>query len=256
MKYPNAYQRFNQTLTALTFSVIAVPFISTAFAAQSISTMSDEERTDMGKSEEASQQIIRAKQNPNEIRYSEREQAAIDLAIAKVNEQTPVTADSISHLKVRAINWSDSSMGCGKPGVEYLQRVIPGYLVAFNANEQLFTVHIGNGTAIICNRLQDIIAEKQKRGLAMNRLHKAAKVDLAEKLKVKPEEITVTKIRRENWTDSSLGCPVEGMEYVQGPIEGVRIQMTCRDKEYEYRAALDGTEFISCEKIISCHPTE
>ena len=188
--------------------------------------------------------------------YSEQEQAAIDLAIRTVNERTPVSKDSISHLQIRSMQWPDSSLGCPEPGGEYLQQVIPGYLVNFNVNQQMYSVNVGNGSAVICDQINDFMAKKRKRGQAIIQLHEAAKVDLADKLMVKTEQIAVTHMQLETWPDSSLGCPVAGQQYQQGPVEGLRIEMTCKDREYEYRAAFDGGEFVSCKKIVSCHETE
>ena len=41
-----------------------------------------------------------------------------------------------------------------------------------------------------------------------------------------------------------------------GAVEGLQISMSCRDRQYEYRTALEPVEFISCEKITPCHEIE
>ena len=209
-----------------------------------------------GLTEEQAQVVANARLQQAENKYSEREKAAIDLAIHTVNEKEPVSKDSITHLRIRSMQWPDSSLGCGEPGVQYLQRVIPGYFVSFSANEKIYTVHVGDGTAIVCDRFNDLASERQKRGRAVITAHNNARADLAEKLKVDPEMITVTKMKSETWPDSSLGCPVAGEHYTQGPFEGLVINMTCRDRQYEYRVALDSGEMKSCKEIVSCYDTE
>ena len=208
-----------------------------------------------GLSREQAQIVEKARMEQAEKGYSEREQAAIDLAIRTVNENEPVSRDSITHLRIRAVEWPDSSLGCGEPGAEYLQRVVPGYFVSFSADEKIYTVHVGGDTAIVCDKFNEMMSERQKRGREVIRAHNAARADLAEKLMVDPEMVKVTKIRAETWPDTSLGCPVAGEDYTQGPVEGVIINMTCRDKQYEYHVALDSGELKSCREIVSCYET-
>ena len=209
-----------------------------------------------GLTREQAEVVAKAREAQAAHGYSEREQAAIDLAIRAVSETTPVSQDSVSHLRIRAIEWPDSSLGCPEPGAEYLQRVIPGHLVSFNVEQELYTVHVGDNSAVVCDRFNDVMAKRQERGRAIINTHRAAKLNLAEKLMVDPEMITVTKIKQETWADSSHGCPVEGEPYAQGPVEGLIIDMTCRDKHYEYRVVLGTEDFVSCEKLVSCHETE
>ncbi len=221
-----------------------------------MTTMNEGERTIMGISEEQQQAIAKAREELSAKRYSEQDQAAIDLAIRTVNERTPVSRDSVSNLRVRPIQWPNSSLGCAEPGVSYLQRVIPGYVVSFNVEDKIYSVHIGDGSAVICDRINDYFAERRKRSMSIIRTYEAARVDLAKKLYVEAEQITITDIKQETWPDMSLGCPAAGEKYKAGPVEGLRIKMTCRDREYEYRSPLDGGDFVSCQKIVSCHETE
>jgi len=209
-----------------------------------------------GLSKEQAQEIAKAREEQAAMQYSKQEQAAIDLAIGKVNQITPVSKDSLEHLRIRSMQWPDSSLGCPEPGVQYLQRVIPGYLVSFTIDEKMYTVNIGDNSAIICDRVNDFLEHRKNRGASVIKAHNAARLDLAEKLMVDPEVITVTKIKIVTWPDSNLGCPVTGEQPTQKPVEGLIINMTCRDKEYEYRVALDGEEFISCKELVSCHETE
>jgi len=209
-----------------------------------------------GLTEEQAQAVANARLKQAENQYSEREKAAIDLAIRTVNEREPVSKESVTHLRVRSVQWPDSSLGCGEPGVAYLQRVVPGYFVSFSANEKVYTVHVGDNSAIVCDKFNDLMTERQKRGRAAIMAHNNARADLAKKLNVDPEMITVTKMKTETWPDSSLGCPVAGEKYTQGPIEGLVIDMACRDRQYEYHVALDSGEMKSCKEIVSCYDTE
>ena len=204
-------------------------------------------------SEEQAQVVTRAREEQAAKSYSRQEQEAIDLAISKVNETTPASRDTVTNIRIRSMQWPDSSLGCAEPGAEYLQRVIPGYLVSFVVDGTIHTVNIGDNRAVVCERVNQFMLERKKRADAVISAHKTARLDLAERLNVDPELVNVSKIKLETWSDSSLGCPQPGQQYEQGPIEGLKINMTCRDKQYEYRVPLEGGDFIICKEIISCH---
>ena len=206
-----------------------------------------------GLNEEQAETVANARSQQAENQYSDREKAAIDLAVSTVNEKEPVSRDSITHLRIRSMEWPDSSLGCGEPGVAYMQRVIPGYFVSFSANGKVYTVHVGEDTAVVCDKFNELMTERQKRGREVIKAHNDARADLAEKLMVDPDMVKVSRIQLETWPDSSLGCPVDGEHYAPGPVEGVVIDMTCRDRQYEYRVALDGGDMKSCKKIESCY---
>lgn len=256
MKTQKNDRPFRRTSLLLAIAMASALVTYSAFASEPESVKGELDSMMTGLSKEQQQKVAKAREEQLAKRYNEKEQQAIDLAILTVNEQTPVSKDSVSHVRIRSTQWPDSSLGCAEPGVEYLQRMIPGYFVSFTANEKIFTVHTGEGTAIVCDRFNDMMAERQKRGMAVIKAQKAARIDLATKLMVDPEEINVTKIKTVTWTDASLGCPVEGQQYKQEPTEGLVISMTCRERQYEYRVTLGGKDFISCKDIVSCHETE
>lgn len=207
-------------------------------------------------SEEQAQVVTEARKEQAEKSYSKEEQAAIDLAISKVNDKIPASRDTVTNIRIRSIQWPDSSLGCAEPGVEYLQKVTPGYLVNLKVDEEFYTVNVGDNRAVICDRINEFMLERRKRADSIMRSHKAAVLDLAERLNVDSELVKVRELKLETWPDSSLGCPHSDQQYKEGPIDGLRINMTCRDKQYEYRVLLEGGDFVICEKIVSCHETE
>ena len=72
------------------------------------------------------------------------------------------------------------------------------------------------------------------------------KADLANRLTISPNEITLVEAIAVEWTNSSLGCPQPGMEYLQVTTPGYRILLQANDQPYEYhtnRAAY----FVYCE---------
>jgi len=256
MKQWNVYRLHYYASALLVIAMATALMTFPVHASEPEPSTSDWQPGNMGLNKEQAQAIAKAREEQSAKSYSKQEQAAIDLAIRTVNEKTPVSRDSISNLRIRVIQWPDSSLGCAEPGVEYLQRVVPGYFVSFSTDDKIYSVHIGDGSAVVCDQINDYLVDRRKRGMSIISTYQAARIDLAKKLKVEPKQITVIKIQPETWKDSSLGCPVSGQQYQPGPIKGLRINMTCRDREYEYRTTLDGGDFVSCKEIVSCHETE
>jgi hypothetical protein len=66
------------------------------------------------------------------------------------------------------------------------------------------------------------------------RLVAAAIADLAQRLGVAPEEITVQSVEAVEWPDTSLGCPLPGMDYAQMVVPGYHVVLMAQGGTYEY----------------------
>ncbi len=60
---------------------------------------------------------------------------------------------------------------------------------------------------------------------------------LAKKLKVKTTEIRMVHVTSMNWPDSSLGCPVEGMHYMQVITPGYKVTLQHAQRAYHVHTA-------------------
>jgi hypothetical protein len=76
-----------------------------------------------------------------------------------------------------------------------------------------------------------------------------AKADLAARLEIAPQQIVLVRSEAVEWSDSSLGCQVEGEDYVQALTAGYRIVLAVGDVYYEYHT--DQQRMLLCEE-----PTE
>jgi hypothetical protein len=256
MKLKTTQRPIGRAIATLAFTITSVLSVLPSYASEPDKPASGLESVITGLDTEQEQAIAKAREEQAKTGYSKQEEAAINLAVSKVSERVPVSREALTNLRIRSIQWPDSSLGCAEPGVEYLQKVVQGYLVNFKFDEEFYTVNVGDGRALICDRVNEFLLERKQRADSVIHAHRTARLDLAEKLMVDPEVVKVNKIKVETWADSSLGCPQPGQQYIAGPIEGLKINMTCRDKTYEYRVPLEGGEFISCKEIISCHETE
>lgn len=72
----------------------------------------------------------------------------------------------------------------------------------------------------------------------------AAKADLAQRLRVEPEEVVVVSFQEVTWPDGSLGCPQPGMSYTQALVEGHRVALRHDDRFFDYHGAADEDPFL------------
>jgi hypothetical protein len=72
----------------------------------------------------------------------------------------------------------------------------------------------------------------------------AATADLAQRLEVSPDDITVVKDEKVTWPDGSLGCPDPSMSYTQALVEGSQVVLSHGDRYYDYHAGPDGVPFL------------
>jgi hypothetical protein len=79
---------------------------------------------------------------------------AVEAAIKALIEQVGVTRGSISVVTVEAVEWSNSCLGCTKPGENCLMVITPGYRIVLKSGENTYTMHTnrGGGRAILCDR--------------------------------------------------------------------------------------------------------
>jgi hypothetical protein len=71
-----------------------------------------------------------------------------------------------------------------------------------------------------------------------------ARVDLAERLGVDPEELEVVSAEEVTWPDGSLGCPEPGMSYTQALVDGSKVVLGYDGRVYLYHAGADGPPFL------------
>lgn len=80
----------------------------------------------------------------------------------------------------------------------------------------------------------------------MESLIEMAKRDLAQRLSISVDEISFVEAKPVVWSDSSLGCPQEGMGYMQVLTPGYLILLEHTGKTFEYHASM-GDTIVTCE---------
>jgi hypothetical protein len=56
-----------------------------------------------------------------------------------LHQITGIPLEKINIVAVEAVEWPDGSLGCGTPGVYYLQVTTPGFLITLEAGGQLYS---------------------------------------------------------------------------------------------------------------------
>ena len=90
-----------------------------------------------------------------------------------------------------------------------------------------------------------ITHENQAAGGSMNLNQQLsfAKKDLADRLGIDQESITIKAARQVTWNSGALGCPKPGMSYTQALVPGVLILFDVSGKPYGYHAQKGGKPF-------------
>jgi hypothetical protein len=70
--------------------------------------------------------------------------------------------------------------------------------------------------------------------------------DLADKLSIERQSITVVSAEAVTWNDGSLGCPKPGEFYTQALVPGYRVILEASGKQVNYHASEKGY-FFRCE---------
>ena len=159
------------------------------------------------------------------------EQRARDALAQRLN----VAPDAVTVQRSEAHTWSDSSMGCGKPGTAALTVITEGYIVTLSAQGAEHSVHVSGDNVVVCDRT----AIPHRSGGAANAhgldvMMEQARQDLAQRLGVEPSKIRLSGMQPHRWDDSALGCPQQGEAVQPGPVDGFRLMLKYSGRVYTY----------------------
>ena len=181
--------------------------------------------------------------------------AAIELAKTTLVQEVGAGADELALVSVTEAVWRDSSLGCRERGTVYTPVVTSGYRVTLRVRGVQSVVHVGEGRAVVCRGASAIqrrsppsapepsAARDSKRpstgAVAGLKLAEQARADLAKKLGVEKDAVTINFFRPAEWPDASLGCPAEGQVYTQQLTKGFTIELSSAGKNYEYHSDMN-----------------
>ncbi len=181
------------------------------------------------------------------------------LAMGALARHLGVGADRVQMRRATPVDWPDSSLGCPKDGESYAQVLTSGYLVTAQAEGQVYSVHVGDGRAIVCGTaLRAVEGAVSKESFEpespialpesekLRELVIQARKDLAGRLSASEESIELLGIEEVVWPDASLGCPRPGKVYPQVMKDGFLIRLRLQKRVYRYHGSQGGAPFL-CE---------
>lgn len=182
---------------------------------------------------DAAQSVAAAEQGATSD--SGREQAE-QRARAALAQRLNIPEDAVTVQRAEPRTWSDSSMGCGKPGTVAATVITEGYAVVLSTQGAEYSVHVSGDNVVVCERgiqlRRDPKGAVNARGLDV--MMEQARQDLAQRLGVDPAKIRLTGMSPQRWDDSGLGCPQQGEAVLAGPVDGFRLMLKYSGRVYTY----------------------
>ena len=175
------------------------------------------------------------------------ERGAAQLAIETLAADLGIPRESIEVDTVKAIEWRDSSLGCPKPGVAYLDVVTPGHKVVLRVGKEIHVVHEAGNRAFRCVQTKNLGGMTAGRDLTFGPQLVAARRDLASRLGVTERDVQFVAAESKTFPDASLGCPEPGMQYAQAQVPGWVLTFRRGERVFTYHA--DDQRAIPCPPI-------
>lgn len=154
----------------------------------------------------------------------------------RLASELSVSTEAVEVIAVEPAEWSDTSLGCPRPGEAYAQVVTPGYRLRLRVEERQYEVHTDTSgeTAVVCE-------QDREEGPA------AAVAYVSESFAVPQEEIEVLSVESVEWPDASLGCPERGKSYAQVITPGYRVILQVEGREVEVHTDRQGRNVVICK---------
>lgn len=178
---------------------------------------------------------------------TDEQRAVAGLAIDALAAELKIPRDGIVVESVTAIDWRDSSLGCPKPGMAYLDVITPGHKVMLSVDGQAYAVHEAKNRAFVCKQAQLAGGLAAGDELEYRRQMLTAQNDLARRLGVPVKEIHPVGGEKRTWEDASLDCPEEGVQYAQVETPGWVLKLRHGERDYTYHA--DAHHTFPCPAI-------
>ena len=80
-------------------------------------------------------------------------QGLVDQATADLASRLSVDASTIATVSAKSVTWPDGSLGCPRPGMNYIQVTVDGTLIELSANGTTYSYHSGGSRApFLCQK--------------------------------------------------------------------------------------------------------
>lgn len=175
--------------------------------------------------------------------------APVQNAIARAARLVGVAPDQVTVVSVQGVDWPDTSLGCPRPGHMYAQVITQGYRVILEAKGQRFEYHTDMGNRAVLATVDGRAATDEggtTRAPAVaveTTAEKACREDLAKRLNIPAQEISVLRTEAVEFPDASLGLAKPDELYAQVLTPGQIIHLMARNTPYLYTSAGKGCHY-------------
>lgn len=146
-------------------------------------------------------------------------------------------------------NFADASLDCPQPGMAYAQVITPGFRVLVEADGRRFDVRIAGTLGRICYRRKPSPDRPADDGTAPRQLGEVARQDLALRLGVSLEAVTITGLRRLKPGETLPGCGEVCAKEAPPSACSVGVQLRAGEQDFGYIALPGGVR--PCPDIAS-----
>ena len=175
-------------------------------------------------------------------------QAAAEQAKAEAARKLRAQASEFTVVAIEPTQWSDSSLGCGKPGAKRTDVMIEGYTVMLERQGKRHQVNVGGSRAVMCDNAGRLGAASQPMSARqLERMTTLARRDLANRLRLDVENVRVANVEARRWTDDDMNCASGGGGAGnapdaggpgQGAGAGYRLELSASGRAYFYHTDL------------------
>jgi hypothetical protein len=160
------------------------------------------------------------------------------LAVAALRKHLKNPAADVEVVSITPIEWRDSSLGCPRPDFSYMQVITPGHLAVLRHAGATYQVHMAEKSAFVCEHAAGEVAKelvpKVEVPVTIERMETLARADLARRLGVSADKVSVESAKPVVWQDLSLGCPEPGQSYKAVPVQGHVLSLVYGGRTYTY----------------------
>lgn len=173
---------------------------------------------------------------------AKRRADAEQLAKATLARDKSIAPASIDVASAEAVTWQDTSLGCPAPDMMYAQRLVSGYKFVLRAAGKSYNVHVGERSAIICDRSDTQAGTTSSPVPPDVQAYRLAREALASARGVSPDRVLLKRARPLAASDPRCRMP-EGRKPEGGTV--YLVELTLGDETVYYAA--DRLAAVPCQ---------
>lgn len=162
------------------------------------------------------------------------------IALRTVAEALGTAPEGGRVISTEARDFPDASLGCPQPGMAYAQVITPGYVVLVEVDGRRFDIRVAGDRGRICYRRKPAPAGGSVDLPAPRESGEAARQDLALRLGIPANTVTVTALRHLKAGETVPGCGTPCASDAAAGSCGVGVRLRADGRVYDYVALPGG----------------